>query len=360
MTSRTSSRSKAPAPPQSKADGASDSSSVLRFSAALGCVVWLGHRVLVDTDLISSTLAVAVLVVVPLGLSLVTLNARQAKLFGGLYLLQPFAAAGAVLALSLEARGATGLFAAPWAAFTVGVGVVGAFGLADRAPGRELAHTLALLSLPAGGVWLFVARAGFDPLDNGVLVVLLTAVHFHFAAFAALIVMGCNNSRLRGLIQRGDAPAVLEHFGRGAAWAVPVGYVLVAVGIARLPLVGVFGAVLLTGALFVHAALHLLFVVRHQRGGLVRLFSCVSSASVLVSMPLACAWALGEWTDSTLIDFTSMLRLHGMANAHGFVLAGLVGFWLDARAREGERIAAESVSRANRGPVPEPLGSESP
>ncbi len=299
-------------------------------------MIWLGHRVLEDPDLITSTLALAVLVVVPLGLSLVTLNARQAKVFGWLCLLQPFAAFGAVLALSLQARGATGLFAVPWFVFTLGVGVVGALGLAAREPERELAHTLALLSLPAGGAWLFIGRAGFDPLGNGVLIVLLTAVHFYFAAFAALIVMGCNSVRLRGLIRKGEASPVLEHFARSAALTVPVGYVLVAVGITGLPLAGVIGAGLLMLALFVHALLHLGFVVRHQRGGLVKLFGCISSASVLVSMPLACAWALGQWTGTAIIDFTSMLRLHGMANAHGFVLAGLVGFWLDVRTREAD------------------------
>lgn len=302
----------------------------------------------------------AVLVVVPLGLSLVTLNARQAKVFGWLCLLQPIAAFGAVLALSLEARGATGLFAVPWLALTLGVGVVGGLGLVAREPGRELAHSLALLALPVGGAWLFISRAGFDPLDNGVLIVLLTAVHFHFAAFAGLIVMGCNSARLRRLIQQGDAPAALDHLGRYAALAVILGTLLVAVGIASLPLAGVVGAVLLSLALFVHASLHLLFVVRHQRGGLVKLLSCISSASVLASMPLACAWAYGQWTGTAIIDFTSMLRLHGMANAHGFVLAGLVGFWLDAKTREGSRREAEGATPTNTGASHDLVGSESP
>lgn len=303
-----------------------------------------------------------VLVVVPLGLSLVTLNARQAKIFAWLCLLQPFAAVGALLALSLEARGATGLFAVPWFALTLGAGVVGGLGLVSREPDRDLAHSLALCLLPVGGAWLFISRAGFDPLGNGVVIVLLTAVHFHFAAFAGLIVMGCNSARLSGLIRQGNAPAVLEPFGRYAAVAIVLGALLVAVGIAGLPLAGVVGAALLSLALFVHASLHLLFVVRHQRGGLVKLLLCISSASVLVSMPLACAWAFGQWTGATIIDFTSMLRLHGMANAHGFVLAGLVGFWLDAKTREVERRDAERAlqpnteARASRDLV----GSESP
>lgn len=305
-------------------------------------MIWLGHRLLADTELISSTLALAVLVVVPLGLSLVTLNAGQAKIFSWLCLLQPFAAFGALLALTLEARGATSLFAVPWLALTLGVGVVGGLGLLAREPDHEPAHSLGLLLLPVGGAWLFISRAGFDPLGSGVVIVLLTSVHFHFAAFAGLIVLGCNSARLRGLVRQGHAPAAVEHFGRYSALAVGLGTLLVAVGIASFSLCGVLGAVLLSLALFVHAALHLLFVVKHQRGGLIKLLLCISSASVLASMPLACAWALGQWTGTTAVEFGSMLRLHGMANAHGFVLAGLVGFWLDAKTNEAERRETET------------------
>lgn len=294
-----------------------------------------------------------VLVVVPLGLSLTTFDARQAKLFGWLSLLEPFAAAGALLALTLEPRGPTGLFAVPWLTLTLLAGLLGAFGLRNRKPGSILAHSLALLLLPIGGAWLFISRAGFDPLGHGALIVLLTAVHFHFAAFAALILLGCNHARLSGLIHRHHAPRAVQHFGVYAAVAVVVGTVLVAVGISGARLVGVVGAVLLSLALFVHALLHLLFVLKHQRGGLVRLLLGVSSASVLGSMPLACAWALGQWTGASMIDFTSMLRLHGMANAHGFVLAGLVGFWLDARSLAKDPVP-ESVADE---PSPDLVGS---
>jgi len=319
--------------------------------------VWLGHRLLADTDLVTSTLAMAVLVVVPLGLSLIQLNARQAKIFGWLSLLQPFAAFGALLALTLEPRGPTGLFAMPWCVLTLGAGAAGVFGLTAREPGQPLAQSLALLLLPAGGGWLLISRAGYDPLQSGVLIVLMTAMHFHFAAFGSLVVMGCNSDRLGGLVRQGAASARLQRFGSYAAVTLVVGYFLVAVGIASVPFAGVVGAVLLSLALFLHALLHLLVVLRHQRGGLVKLLLCISSASVLMSMPLACAWALGQWLGVSYVDFSSMLRIHGMANAHGFVLAGLVGFWLDAKNREAERAPqATSEVTSSRDLV----GSESP
>ena len=319
---------------------------------------------LADTDLISSTLAVGVLVVVPLGLSLVSLNARQAKVFGWLCLLQPFAAFGALLALTLEPRGATALFALPWFVLTLGAGVVGLLGLLERPRERELGHSLGLLLLPVGGAWLCISRAGLDPLGIGVLIVLLTAVHFHFAAFGALIVMGCSSARLSRLIHQGDAPQAIEQLGRYGAFAIVLGSLLVAAGISGIPLAGVVGAVLLTLALWVHGSLHLLFVLKHQRGWLVKLLLCISSASVLASMPLAILWAVGQWTGTATIDFTWMLRLHGMANAHGFVLAGLVGFWLDARGYSSERQVTERASRpkaeAEAEATHDLLGSESP
>ena len=63
MTSSSPSRSKHPVSPSSSAENSGESRGLLRFSAAAGCLIWLIHRVIADTDLIKSTLGLGVLVV---------------------------------------------------------------------------------------------------------------------------------------------------------------------------------------------------------------------------------------------------------------------------------------------------------
>jgi hypothetical protein len=52
--------------------------------------------------------------------------------------------------------------------------------------------------------------------------------------------------------------------------------------------------------------------------------------SALLSMPLAVVWAWGEVTGSRALDMLWMVRIHGMANAHGFALCGLLAWALAA------------------------------
>jgi hypothetical protein len=47
-----------------------------------------------------------------------------------------------------------------------------------------------MLYLPIGGAWLVASRLGIQPLGFGDTIVLLTAVHFHFAGFAAPVLAG--------------------------------------------------------------------------------------------------------------------------------------------------------------------------
>ena len=101
-----------------------ESVKLLRVSAVVGVVVWLVHRLAADADLITSTLVMGVLVVVPLGLSLARPSRAPGSLEGWIATLQPFAAAGAVAALTLESGGPSALFTLPWFILTLVVGVL--------------------------------------------------------------------------------------------------------------------------------------------------------------------------------------------------------------------------------------------
>ena len=320
-----------------------EAGALLRASAASGALAWLAHRLFADADLISSTLVLAVLVIVPLALSLFMARAPEQGLFSWVSVLQPVAALGGVTALTLEPGSATALFAVPWLVFTGLVAGLGILRLASRASVADLAHGLGFLLLPMGGLWLCISRAGLDPLGIGRLMVLLTAVHFHFAAFAALVIIANAAEHFARLTTSGQPPHRSLLITRANVIALGCGTFLVAAGISGAPSFGLFGAALLALALGVHACLSLLYILPRQSGLLARLLLLISSLSILLSMPLAVVWAWGQVTGSALLDFSWMLRLHGMANAHGFVLSGLLAFWLQLRSEARRALPVHAV-----------------
>jgi hypothetical protein len=101
------------------------------------------------------------------------------------------------------------------------------------------------------------------------------------------------------------------------------------------------GAAAITLGLFAYAALTLGFLLKHQRSSWSKLLLAIAAVSILMSMPLALVWAWAQWTGNPLISMSWMLRVHGMANAHGFVLSGLLAWWVEER-----RVAGASVKVA--------------
>src|SRR5262249_3496469 len=111
--------------------------------------------------------------------------------------LQPWAAAATVLSFLIGHRGlVAGLLAAPWLVVTLLVATGGA-GQAWHARARlrtwrglpESAGLAGCAMLPIGGAWLVLSRLGSSPLGCEEPLPLLTAVHFHYAAFAALVLV---------------------------------------------------------------------------------------------------------------------------------------------------------------------------
>lgn len=311
-----------------------ESATLLRASAGLGTLAWLGARVFLDLDIVKSTLLLGLSVVVPLALSLLP-PGEGGKLFGWMSVLQPLAGLGAGYALVLQPRGPAALFTVPW----LGLSALGAVLGIARARVRDRAHSelvwaLGLLLFPIGAGWLFVSRAGLDPLGTGSLIVLLTAVHFHFAAFAAFVVVACTARTLElGVATNAITPGLLKLV-RVIAVAMVVGIFLVAAGISGVRILGLLGSALLTLALFMNASLMLSHARRRVSSSLARALLVISALSVLLSMPMALAWAYGQLSTPT-IEMQWMIRIHGMANAHGFVLTGLFAFFIERR-REAE------------------------
>jgi hypothetical protein len=281
---------------------------------------------------IGVALALATLVTVPLGLSLVdeTGAGRAARLARLAAYVQPVAALAASIALALPPGPAAGLLTAPWLALTTIVALLGlARFLTHRfARAEEVAIDAGLGSPAVGGGWLLASRAGLTPGGFSEPIVALTAAHFHYAGFGALILAG-----LAGRWQTGATVA--------RRWA----YRAIVVGIiAAIPLVAAAisdllpeppGAILLTIALLALSALVATIIPRHA-SPLARLLLTISALAPLLPMALACAYALRDQFPALGLTIPVMVRYHGLVNAIGFVLCGLLG-WTVARHAEFDR-----------------------
>ena len=171
--------------------------------------------------------------------------------------------------------------------------------------------------LLVAGVWLVASRAGIQFLGFHEPIVLLTAVHFHFAGFASAVLAGLTHERLGA--QSGQKllrPALLAVvFGPGilglaflfgpqwkllAALLIVVGQIGLAVGMIRVGIAakGRSGRWLLVSA-----------------GGF-----------VVVGMVLSAAWAIGEYPLQAFVNIAQMAKYHGALNAVGFALCGMLGW----------------------------------
>ncbi len=271
-----------------------------------GALAWLALRIAptpAGHDLVSRTLALAPLVVVPLALSLAP-RAFPTRL---LAFALPAGLAAAVSCALPSGALASGL-AIVWLAFTA------ALLLVVRAHGalRLVAHVY----LVVGAAWMLASRAGISPLGFGPVITALTATHFHYAGLGAPVLLAAASELATGATRRALVLACATLLG-----AMPV----VALGLTYSQPLALAGAAAITLALFAGALALGRALWPRAKAPLARLTLIVVCASPLLSMPLALAWS---WSrafphDPLPLGVDLMLRTHGMANAHGFVALGL-------------------------------------
>lgn len=310
-----------------KSPGIRSSQRWARRSAFTGALVWLLLQLTwladsYETDLIERILLLGVLVIVPLGLPLIPKSSGQAPFIYWLaLLLQPFGAAAVVASTFFERGVGAALLASLWLIFAVTTALFGLWRL--RSPelrsAEELSIDAALLYLPVGAVWLVMSRMGIQPLGFGATIVLLTAVHFHFAGFAAPLLAGLAGRRL-------SEPRSLKAIFRFAVLGIIAGTPLVAAGLTFSPLVGLAGTLVISIGLVLLAAIVSFAIVPAVRSVVAQVFLLTSSLSSVPAMFLACVYAYSLATQTLIVDIPQMATTHGILNAFGFALCGLLAW----------------------------------
>jgi hypothetical protein len=295
----------------------------------LGVVVWFVLLFTTtsdstETELVHKIVFYAILVIVPLTLSLIPAGEQRGGI--GLYrlvvLAQPVAAIVTIASFYIEKGPLSAALSAAWLILTALIALVGVTRLIARRfyPLEELSVDAGLLYLPVAGVWLVVYRLGVQPLDYGEMIILLTVVHFHFAGFATPVIAGMLGRMLANTQSQPSRIFPLIVF------AIIAAMPLIATGITFSPWLGLLGTLLLTSGLVLLAVLTLARVWRVIASTSARLLLVIAALSSCAAMVLACLYAYSIVTHTLIIRIPTMAMTHGVLNAFGFVTCSLIAW----------------------------------
>ena len=205
--------------------------------------------------------------------------------------------------------------------------------------GGVLAPAYAVVSAGA----LLQSRAGWSMLGIHEPIVELTSVHFAYAGAASLVMAGRIVSAL---------PAHRQRLARGAVAVVAGAPPVVALGfVTSLALFQVGGAMLMTAGVWLIGAFHFQAARDRQLATPVRALLEVSALASIAPMILAVSWAAGNYWKVPMLSIPDMARTHGVLNAFGFVLCGLVGGGLAGGGLAGGGVAGGRLMTADSGGI---------
>ncbi|HEV7395104.1 MAG TPA: YndJ family protein [Pyrinomonadaceae bacterium] len=308
----------------------------LRGSAIAGCVVWEAgffwrSSSLIETELINKILLLGVLVIVPLGLALTPRNKAESEMatFRFAAIAQSIGAALVAGSFLFQQGTIAGLLAAAWLIVT---GLTAIHGLArvwkrETRTLEEVSVSAGLLFVLIGAGWLVLSRLGVQPLGFGDTIVLLTAVHFHYAGFAAPILAGLAGRTLMSQ-PKFAAPKIARRMFGFAVIGIVIGTPIVAAGITLSPRLGFAGTLIISLALILLSIVSMGWVIPQINRKSAQLLLVISALSPFVSMVLASLYSYSLATKRLIIDIPQMAMTHGLVNAFGFALCGLIAWTL--------------------------------
>jgi hypothetical protein len=183
---------------------------------------------------------------------------------------------------------------------------------------KRVAMGMAGVDLAVGGAWLVASRLGMRPMGIQEPIGLLTAVHFHFAGFATAMI---GAAMLRFAEKRGKHPwlQVLVLMVAGLPFIVAAGFVI-------SPMVKMVAAILFS-ANVAGLAISLRAFGRRAENATARILLQVAAGAIFAGMMLSGTYAVADYLGSDVLTMPQMARTHGILNAMGFCLVGLLG-WL--------------------------------
>jgi hypothetical protein len=268
------------------------------------------------------------LILVPLTMELTLATSAEAPASNPDLMHQtPFFALFTVISCLVPAGIPGAFFSSPWLVLTASVAFQGSKlvlrGLKNQ-NWEELLTGGGSMYLLVGGAWFFLARAGISPLHFSAEIVMLTALHFHVAAYVLPIFVslclrkiGPGAKRMRRFQFISSALLFLP-----AVIGLGITFDRTLEGAAALLFAfSIFGFVLLVWPLLIPS-----FTSRASR-----VLIMTSLCALSISMALGIAFAAGRLTDLFFIPIDFMAMTHGFFNTVGFGGLGLWAFRLESR-----------------------------
>jgi hypothetical protein len=318
--------------------------------AGAGAVAWAAVAVLARAGMapigaIELIFLFGPLVIVPLGMELVRVMGASGRTELLARRIQPVAAGLAVISLWLPPGNAAGSLALAWMILCVLLGFSGVVDFASGVrsggistagiPGsRNCGETrgtpisrssltiaalcLARLDLVVGGAWFVASRLGMRPMGIQEPIGLLTAVHFHFSGFATALIAA---AALHFAGRRGKDQRL-----RWVVLAVTLMPYMVAVGFVVSSMLK-----MVTGVVFSVSVAVLAVFLRSSgkmaQNSAARILLQIAPGFVFAGMVLGAVYAIADFRGSAVLPIPQMARTHGVLNAVGFCMCGLLG-WL--------------------------------
>ncbi|MCI0336715.1 MAG: YndJ family protein [Acidobacteria bacterium] len=268
----------------------------------------------------------APLVLLPLGLQLVepeTRNGVERWLWRYASSLQLPAAIALLTAFAFPAGLLAGLLCLPWLLTMAMISLSGLIRAWRRGvwPLAELSIDAGKSYLIVGAIWALLSRLGVRPLNFEPVIVLLTAIHFHYAGFLLPVMTGLAGRHLKTRV------AGIAAF--GVITGVPftaIGITISQLGIGHTP---EMLAVLITAPSgLLTAGLHFMLAARQLQLRIVRWCWLIAAISLSFGMLLAVLYGSRFYLELSWLDIPLMRGSHGSINALGFGLIGLIGWYL--------------------------------
>ncbi|OIR59700.1 hypothetical protein BLL41_18895 [Bacillus sp. FMQ74] len=232
----------------------------------------------------------------------------------GLIQCYPAAAFFAVLALVTEIGG----FALIWWMYTVFIALYAVLRLWETKIHRieETSVLFGLIYLAGGGFWFFAYASHLQIMQFGPLIILLTAVHFHYSAFLIPI--------FNGLLGR----TIRKHrmLYSWITWVILLSPLLIALGITYSKTLDVIAVGIYMAAIYLHAFLVFTAAFRTKTGTfLIRL----SSAVLMITIAFSMIYSFGVFRQEVTLTINQMIWIHGFVNAFGVILPALIGWRIE-------------------------------
>jgi len=294
------------------------------------------------TSFAELALVLAIFVLTPLTLvrvvNVVT-PTRSARILIAAY---PIGAVSALGAFAIDEGALAATLACGWFIFTI---VSFGHALARALPRstvrlEESCVDAGLAYMAVGGAWFVIWRSGAAFAGFEAHTALLTAIHFHYAGFASLVLCGFVAREVRARDERA------WRWLRPAAVTVIAGPALVAIGIASSRVIESVAAIALALGISVFAVVTLTRVARTRRAPASRALLGLSALAAIVAMVLAVTYAVGGLIGMSTVSVEGMERTHGVINALGYAMCGAIAWLIEAprRSKVGGRPPFSSLA----------------